>query len=99
MFEWVKKHELLNFFLLAFAITWTTWAPILAVSLGWIERDVPYSLYYFGSFGPLIAAFVITALTKGGAGIRNLLSLIVKWRVELRYYAFAVRMPQRISSW
>ena len=93
MFTWIKRHELLSYFILAYAITWLIWAPILAASLGWIDREVPYSLYYLGPFGPMTAALVVTALTKGRVGIRDILSRIVKWRVSFRYYAFAVLVP------
>jgi putative NADH-flavin reductase/membrane protease YdiL (CAAX protease family) len=41
----------------------------------------------------MTAALVITALTKGRAGIRDILRRILKWRVGFRYYAFAVLVP------
>ena len=34
---------------------------------GWISWDVPHALYYVGSFGPLIAALIVTALTESRA--------------------------------
>jgi membrane protease YdiL (CAAX protease family) len=58
-----------------------------------VKWDVPYALYYFGSFGPMLSALIVTALTEGKAGIRDLLRRIVKWRLEFRYYAFAVLVP------
>ncbi|HEX6268885.1 MAG TPA: CPBP family intramembrane glutamic endopeptidase [Anaerolineales bacterium] len=90
---WIKRHSLVLYFILTYAITWTIWSPIIASSQGWVSWNVPYALYYFGSFGPLIAALIVTARTEGGAGIRNLLSRMFKWRVEFRYYAFAVLAP------
>lgn len=84
MYNLVKRNPL---------ISWGVWSPIVASAQGWVNWDVPYALYYFGSFGPAISAFILTALIEDVAGIRNLLSRIFKWRVEFRYYAFAVLAP------
>jgi uncharacterized protein len=45
---------------------------------------------YIASFGPALAAFVMTGITEGRAGIRRLLRKIVLWRVGLRWYLFAL---------
>ncbi len=90
---WLKRHSLVAYFILTYAITWTIWSPIVASAQGWVKWNVPYALYYLGSFGPLIAALIVTALTEGRIGIRHLIRRIVKWRVEFRYYAFAVAAP------
>lgn len=90
---WIRRNSIVLYFILTYALTWTTWAPIVASIQGWVDWNVPYALYYLGSFGPLVAALLVTALTEGRAGLRNLLGRIVKWRVEFRYYAFAVLAP------
>ena len=90
---WFKEHSLVAYFAITYLISWTIWSPIVASARGWVDWNVPYALYYLGSFGPAISAFVLTALTEGGAGIRNLASRILKWRVEFRYYAFAILAP------
>jgi len=41
----------------------------------------------------MTAALILTAITKGGAGVRDLLGRLLKWRVGLRYYAFAILVP------
>lgn len=93
MSDLIKRNPLISYFILTFAISWTIWLPIVASVQGWVNLDVPYALYYFGSFGPAISALILTALTNGAAGIRELVSRIFKWRVEFRYYAFAVLAP------
>ena len=93
MSNWLKQNSLVAYFAITYFISWTIWAPIVASAQGWATWDVPYALYYFGSFGPAISAFILTGLTEGRTGIRNLLSRIFKWRVEFRYYAFAVLAP------
>jgi membrane protease YdiL (CAAX protease family) len=89
----IKRHTLLAYFVLTYAISWTIWAPIVASAQGWADWNVPYALYYFGSFGPLLSALIVTALTEGGAGVRDLFRRVFKFRVEFRYYAFAVLAP------
>jgi len=49
--------------------------------------------HYLGAFGPILAAFIVTVLTEGLAGMRSLVSRWFKWRVDFRYYAFAVLAP------
>lgn len=93
MFNIIKRNPLVSYFILTYAISWTVWSPVVASAQGWITWNVLYALYYFGSFGPLLAALTITAMTEGKVGVRNLVNRIVKWRVEPRYYAFAVLAP------
>lgn len=89
----IQRHPLVSFFSLAYAITWTVWAPVLAQEQGWVSWDVPYALYYFGSLGPAIAGLFVSTSTSGRSGAMALLGRIAEWRVELRYYAFAVLGP------
>lgn len=93
MFNFFKRNSLVAYFIITYTISWTIWSPIVASAQGWVNWNVPYALYYFGSFGPMLSAVIITALTEGRAGIRNLIGRVFKWRVEFRYYAFAVLVP------
>jgi membrane protease YdiL (CAAX protease family) len=67
--------------------------PVALSAKELINVNVPYEFYYFASFGPLSAAVIVTAITEGGKGIRQLLGRLLIWRVELKYYAFAVLGP------
>jgi membrane protease YdiL (CAAX protease family) len=58
-----------------------------------VSWDVPYALYYLGSLGPAIAGLFVTGCISGRSGVVALLGRITKWRVEPRYYAFAVLGP------
>ena len=90
---WFDRHSIALYFILTYAISWLIWSPIVLSARGVIDWDVPYSLYYIGSFGPMVAALIMTAIIEGGTGVRKLLARIVKWRVDARYYAFAVLAP------
>lgn len=81
----------LGFFALAFAVTWSFWG--LGV-LG--ERGVIPTLPGFtviGTFGPLVAAVVLTARKDGREGLRSLLGRVVRWRVAPAWYGVALLGP------
>jgi membrane protease YdiL (CAAX protease family) len=89
----MKDRSLLAYFVLAYAISWAFMVPVALSAQGIITADIPYALYYLASFGPALSALLVTALTTGRAGLRSLLSRLWKWRVEVRYYVFAVLVP------
>lgn len=91
--SWLERHSLVLYFILTYVISWTIWSPIILSARGWVAWQVPLALYYFGSFGPMIAALIMTSVTTGGAGTCKLLSRLFKWRVEPRYYVFAILGP------
>jgi membrane protease YdiL (CAAX protease family) len=91
--SWFKRHSLIIYFILAYAVTWSIQIPLALSVRGLIDIQIPVVIHYLGAFGPLIAAFIVIALTEGKAGIRTLSNRWFKWRVELRYYAFAVLAP------
>ena len=92
-FAWVKKHSLILYFILAYAVTWSFHIPLVLSRRGLIETQIPMYIHYLGAFGPMIAALIVTALTEGKPGILALVSRWFKWRVKARYYAFAILGP------
>jgi membrane protease YdiL (CAAX protease family) len=89
----LKKHALPVFFALAFLCSWTIALPLVAVRQGWTDAAIPYAIHYLASFGPALAAFVVTALTTGRAGLAELWARIIRWRVRWPYAAFATLSP------
>ena len=79
----LKRYRLLAFFVLAFLLSWYPWI----IALFQHRQTGPNPL------GPLVAAFVITALTEGRAGIKTLLKKLIRWRVGLRWYAAIFLIP------
>jgi len=47
----------------------------------------------FGTTGPLIAALIVLAITQGWAGLRELGSRMIRWRVRWYWYALAIGLP------
>jgi uncharacterized protein len=78
--------DLFLFFFLTFLISWICWLiPVF------LDRQI-ILLRMIGTFGPLLSALVLSAW-KGGwsgkGGLKKLLSPLLKWRVDPRWYLFA----------
>lgn len=57
------------------------------------DRLLAYLVYNLGQFGPLLAAFLVTAAIYGRAGVRDLLARTLKWRVAPRWYLTVLAIP------
>jgi len=83
----VKRHPLIAFFVLSYALSW---------SLGLIFYSVNHGFPALASFGPFLAALVVLAITQGKSGVVGLLRRMVRWRVGLRWYA-VVLLPAGLA--
>ncbi|MFI6496803.1 CPBP family intramembrane glutamic endopeptidase [Nonomuraea typhae] len=96
----MRRHPLLAYFGLAYAISWAAWLPYIlsADGIGVFAYRVPYLLgdgqltgVLPGAYlGPLTAAFVVTAVTEGRPGLRAWRRRLLTWRVGWRWYLFAL---------
>jgi membrane protease YdiL (CAAX protease family) len=83
----MRQHPLLFFFLLAYGLSWAYELLVFGV------LRVPFQLFTFLPLtlvGPTMAAFLMTAVTQGRAGIVQLLRRYVLWRVGIRWYLFVL---------
>lgn len=62
--NWLKRHDLIAFLVLAFFLAWWPWPFVL------VNPDAVAML----PWSPIIAAVIVLALTRGWAGVRDLLS-------------------------
>jgi membrane protease YdiL (CAAX protease family) len=76
--------KVLAFVALTFLFSWAQW---LAAQRGWLP------LTPLGSFGPSIAAILLTAAWGGRAALRDFWRAGLRWRAPLRVYAVAVLAP------
>ncbi|MFG1928651.1 hypothetical protein [Cryptosporangium sp. NPDC048952] len=77
----VRRFPVLSFFTLAFGLSWVAWTPYVFGNTGLgVEPDFHLPTGPAGQLvgmlpgaylGPLTAAFVVTALTEGRAGLRS----------------------------
>ena len=91
--SWYGRHALVLYFILTYVISWAFMIPVALSVRGWVSWKVPPAVYYLASFGPMSAALIVTGITEGMKGIRVLLSKLVKWHVEYKYYFFAILGP------
>ena len=89
MLLWVRRHPLIAFFGLAYALSWWPWL--------WTELDPHNAPSTILPTGPLLAALIVLALIGGWAAIRSFLKRIVQWNVGLRWYALVLALPVAIT--
>jgi len=89
---WIRKHELIAFFILAYAISWIIEIALILSRLG-IIGHIPLWFHYFTAYGPLLAAFVVQGATGGWRGTTSLLSTMIKWNVGLRWIIIGAFSP------
>lgn len=81
--EFVARHDLVFFFVLAFLFSWYPW--IIALVRGTASGPNP--------LGPLIAALLVAGLAEGRFGMRRLLGRIVRARIYFSSYAIIFGLP------
>jgi CAAX protease family protein len=95
MITFIRKHSMATYFVLTFAISWG--AAFLAVGgTGGMQGTTPASDPRFAYAliamlaGPSLSGLLLTALVCGGAGLRQYLSRLLKWRVDAASYTVAI---------
>lgn len=89
----IRRHPLLTFFALAYAISWFLWTPLWLPRFGVTGLPVlPYH-HALGALGPITAAFVVAGLVDGGAGPRDLLHRMGQWRGAVPWLVVALLGP------
>jgi membrane protease YdiL (CAAX protease family) len=85
---WTRQHRLVAFFGLTFLLSWWSW-PFYAVDLA------PTAFF---PCGPLVAALVVTGVTEGRAGYRDLGARMIRWRVGWPWWVVAVGTPLAVLA-
>ena len=93
---WISAHPLLSFVVLSYVLSWGYWLPLILT--GQIVRLGSSVTQFPGLLGPMIAAFLVTAVTRGRAGILDLARRAVRWRVPARWWLFAVGSPAVLAG-
>ena len=94
----MKRHPLLTFFALTFALTWGLGACFamfptqLTAIFGKVSIANP--LFILAVYAPGISAVIVSGLIEGPAGIRRLLRGLLRWRIGIEwYFAIFVGVP------
>ena len=91
----VKKHPVLTYFGLTFAISWGGVLLVIGGPAGMTgvkAQDNPLFLLALLAMvaGPSVTGILMTGLVDGRGGLRELGSRLLKWRVSGRWYAVAL---------
>src|SRR5437763_5521290 len=92
--SFIKLHPVLTYYVLTFAISWGGMLLVggrgLFAGTNW-QTDPLFQLAVLALLvGPPIAGLLLTGLVDGRAGDRELLSRLLHWRVDIRWYAVAL---------
>lgn len=93
MKDWVRLHPLLVYFALAFGISWGAIACVVAMTGVNLAAPQPMAtaLFFVAMLlGPSVSGLILTALMEGRAGLRQLGSRLLRWRVGVGWYAIAL---------
>jgi membrane protease YdiL (CAAX protease family) len=90
----VARRPVLTFYVLVFAISWGGILVLVGPNripgtTEDVERLFPFALMMQFA-GPSIAGILMTGLVSGWAGLRELRSRLLRWRVGARWYAAAL---------
>lgn len=91
----IKRHPVLAYYALTFAISWGGVLLVIGGPGGipatseQFARLLPFAIPALLA-GPSIAGMLLTGLVSGRAGFRELLSRLLMWRVGARWYAVAL---------
>ena len=89
----IKKHSVVLYFILSYSISWVVWLPLYLPTFGIDFLPILPFHHALGAFGTILAAFIITRLEKGKAGVKDLIKRMLKWKVNPVWYGIALLCP------
>jgi uncharacterized protein len=96
----LRRHPLISFFVLTYAITWSLWLPLIIFG-DRVPGSLGFVLGMLGSLVPSTLGLVFVGLIRGRSGVRRLLGRLLHARIGLRWYlavlALAVLAPLAVG--
>ncbi len=81
----IRRHPLIVYVVIAYAVSWLCWLPNLGVHFGWFD-SAPNWIALLGALGPAVAALVVTHAVAGQMGQVSLLRRLTHWRVGMGWW-------------
>ena len=81
----MNVKRLAAYLCLTYLISWSVWIP-LALSMTKVEPGQAWPTHLFGLLGPATAAIIVTLVTQGTSGLRELASRIFRFQVRWLWY-------------
>lgn len=88
--NWIRRYPLPTFFILAYALSWMIEIPLALQTRGIVREVFPFSIHYLAGYGPLLSALIVTGISGGSEGLRELWERISRWRVKPGWWLVAV---------
>jgi membrane protease YdiL (CAAX protease family) len=90
----INRHPVLAYYALTFAISWGGFVLVVGpggfASTSWQTEGLFLPAIMAMLAGPSIAGVLLTGIVSGRAGLREVLSRLLLWRVAARWYAMAL---------
>lgn len=93
--NFIKRHPVWTYFVLTFAISWSCILLVIGetgaipTAKEQFEALFPFTILAWFA-GPTVTGILVTILAHGKAVLREFLSRLLKWRVDMRRYAVAL---------
>ncbi|MBX3062305.1 MAG: CPBP family intramembrane glutamic endopeptidase [Anaerolineae bacterium] len=94
--SFVKRYQVLLFFILAFLLSWLVWETYILEQQGRISFHLPDS--FFAYFALTAAVLIVAALAGGRAAITELWQRLIRWRVDVQWYVLALLVPILLAA-
>src|SRR5215218_8965153 len=88
----VKRHPIITFFVLAYALAWAIESPLVFLT-GSVTGTQSLALVILASNVPSVVAIVLTAMVFGRGALRKLLGRLLIWRVNPFWYLVVLLGP------
>jgi len=90
---WIRRHQLVGYFALTFAISWGGILIVLITSGFDLSAPEPTELgllFLLMLAGPSVSGLILIASIEGRAGLHELWSRLIRWNVGAMWYALAL---------
>jgi membrane protease YdiL (CAAX protease family) len=76
-----NSRSLIGYFVLAYVISWAIGIPLALAKQGMIQPVFPEWFHYLVAYGSMLSALMVTLVTQGQQGMKELWGQITQWRV------------------
>ena len=92
----IRRHPVVIYFLLTFGLSWGSWLVLTGGAP--LRSDPRFMLIVLAApVAPALAGLLMTGLTAGRAGYRDLAARLFRWRVRPRWYGVALLLAPLVA--
>jgi membrane protease YdiL (CAAX protease family) len=91
--QWMARHPFATFVGLTYTISWSLWLAAFLIGDG---SPVAAVVFVAGAFGPALAGAATLVITGGSLG--TWARSIVRWRVPVRFWLYALGLPAALFA-